>query len=104
MSLPPKKTEKVIGVFDSVASKYDIMNDLMSGGMHRLWKDRLIRQIRPRPDQKFLDVAGGTGDIAYRIRKKTGPGTQITVFDLNQHMLDVGRDRAVAAADARQAR
>ena len=90
-----KKTEKVIGVFDSVASKYDIMNDLMSGGMHRLWKDRLIRQIRPRPGQKFLDVAGGTGDIAFRIRKKAGPDAQITVFDLNQHMLDVGRDRAV---------
>jgi ubiquinone/menaquinone biosynthesis methyltransferase len=89
-----EKTEKVIGVFDSVASKYDIMNDLMSGGLHRLWKDRLIRQIRPRPGQKFLDVAGGTGDIAFRIRKKE-PGAEITVFDLNQHMLDVGRDRAV---------
>jgi ubiquinone/menaquinone biosynthesis methyltransferase len=90
-----EKTEKVIGVFDSVASKYDIMNDLMSGGMHRLWKDRLIRHIRPKPGQKFLDVAGGTGDIAFRIRKKTGPDTNITVFDLNPHMLDVGRDRAV---------
>jgi ubiquinone/menaquinone biosynthesis methyltransferase len=91
---PEEKTGKVIGVFDSVASKYDIMNDLMSGGLHRLWKDRLIRMIRPRRGQKFLDVAGGTGDIAFRIRKKA-PGAEITVFDLNQHMLDVGRDRAV---------
>lgn len=92
---PEEKTGLVIDVFDSVAKKYDIMNDLMSGGLHRIWKDRLIRMIRPRPGQKFLDVAGGTGDIAFRIRKKTGPNTAITVFDLNQHMLDVGRDRAV---------
>ncbi len=92
---PAEKTGRVIGVFDSVADKYDLMNDLMSGGMHRLWKDRLVRMIRPRPAEKFLDVAGGTGDIAFRIRKKTGSGTPITVFDLNPNMLDVGRDRAI---------
>lgn len=91
---PDEKTGLVRGVFDSVASRYDIMNDLMSGGLHRLWKDRLIRQIRPRPGLKYLDVAGGTGDIAFRIRKKAGPTAAITVFDLNANMLDVGRDRA----------
>jgi demethylmenaquinone methyltransferase/2-methoxy-6-polyprenyl-1,4-benzoquinol methylase len=92
---PEEKTGLVRGVFDSVADNYDIMNDLMSGGVHRLWKDRLISMIRPKPGEKFLDVAGGTGDIAFRIRRKTGPDTDITVFDLNQHMLSVGRDRAI---------
>jgi demethylmenaquinone methyltransferase/2-methoxy-6-polyprenyl-1,4-benzoquinol methylase len=89
-----EKTALVRGVFDSVAGKYDLMNDLMSGGVHRLWKDRLIRAIRPRRGLRYLDVAGGTGDIAFRIRKAAGPGTDITVFDLDQAMLDVGRDRA----------
>lgn len=91
---PEEKTNLVHGVFDSVATKYDIMNDLMSGGLHRIWKDRLIRMIRPKPNQKFLDVAGGTGDIAFRIKKKA-PDADITVFDLNPNMLDVGRDRAI---------
>jgi demethylmenaquinone methyltransferase/2-methoxy-6-polyprenyl-1,4-benzoquinol methylase len=90
---PDEKTGLVRGVFDSVAPKYDLMNDLMSGGLHRLWKDRLVRQIRPRPGQKFLDVAGGTGDIAFRILKKA-PGAEVTVCDINPHMLEVGRDRA----------
>lgn len=92
---PEQKTRKVIGVFDSVAGKYDIMNDLMSGGLHRLWKDHLIRKIRPRAGLSYLDVAGGTGDIAFRIRKKTGPDTDITLCDLNTEMLRVGRDRAL---------
>ncbi len=86
------KTAKVIGVFDSVADSYDLMNDLMSGGRHRLWKDRLVRMIRPRPDMKCLDVAGGTGDIAFRLRRR---GAAVTVFDLNAEMLRVGRDRAI---------
>lgn len=90
---PDEKTGLVRDVFDNVAPKYDIMNDLMSGGLHRLWKDRLVRSIRPRPGQKFLDVAGGTGDIAFRILKKA-PGAEITVLDINPHMLEVGRDRA----------
>ena len=90
---PDEKTGLVRGVFDSVADKYDIMNDLMSGGMHRLWKDRFIRNIRPRGNIKCLDVAGGTGDIAFRI-KKAAPQSDITVFDLNPHMLAVGQDRA----------
>ena len=90
---PDEKTGLVRDVFDSVAPKYDLMNDLMSGGLHRLWKDRLVRQIRPRPGQKFLDVAGGTGDVAFRILKKA-PGAEVTVLDINPHMLEVGRDRA----------
>jgi len=91
---PDEKTNLVHGVFDSVATKYDIMNDLMSGGLHRVWKDRLIRMIRPRPNQKFLDVAGGTGDIAFRLKKRIGPKADITVCDLTAAMLEVGRDRA----------
>lgn len=92
---PEEKTALVRGVFDSVADKYDLMNDLMSGGVHRLWKDRLVRDIRPTPALAYLDVAGGTGDIAFRIRKAGGPGTQVTICDLDAEMLRVGRDRAI---------
>ncbi len=92
---PDEKTGLVIDVFDSVATRYDLMNDLMSGGIHRIWKDRFVRMIRPRAGLKYLDVAGGTGDIAFRIRKKAGPDAQITVCDLNDNMLEVGRDRAI---------
>lgn len=97
---PEEKTQGVIGVFDSVADQYDVMNDLMSGGMHRLWKDHFIRMIRPRAQitgrpADYLDVAGGTGDIAFRIRKKIGEGANITLCDLNDNMLSVGRDRAI---------
>lgn len=92
---PDQKTGLVRGVFDSVAENYDLMNDLMSGGLHRIWKDRFVRQIRPRPGMKILDVAGGTGDIAFKLRQKAGPSAQITVFDLNANMLSVGRDRAL---------
>lgn len=89
------KATLVRGVFDSVADNYDIMNDVMSGGVHRLWKDRLIRMIRPKPGLRYLDVAGGTGDIAFRIRKAAGPTADITVCDINAEMLRVGRDRAL---------
>lgn len=97
---PEEKTERVIGVFDSVAAQYDLMNDLMSGGIHRLWKDRFVRMIRPRATVDgrpvhYLDVAGGTGDIAFRIRKKTGLQAKITLCDLNDNMLAVGRNRAI---------
>jgi demethylmenaquinone methyltransferase / 2-methoxy-6-polyprenyl-1,4-benzoquinol methylase len=92
---PEEKTRKVIGVFDSVATSYDVMNDLMSGGLHRLWKDHLIRKIRPRAGLHYLDVAGGTGDIAFRIRSKAGKDARITLCDLNNEMLAVGRDRAI---------
>lgn len=97
---PEEKTENVIGVFDRVADRYDLMNDLMSGGMHRLWKDHFINLIRPRHSLAgsplhYLDVAGGTGDIAFRIRKKIGSGAKITLCDLNDNMLSVGRNRAI---------
>jgi demethylmenaquinone methyltransferase/2-methoxy-6-polyprenyl-1,4-benzoquinol methylase len=95
---PDEKTGLVRGVFDNVAIKYDLMNDLMSGGVHRLWKDRFVRQIRPRPGLHYLDVAGGTGDIAFRIKKKIAPentNARITICDLNENMLNVGRDRAI---------
>ena len=90
-----EKTKLVRGVFDSVADKYDLMNDLMSGGVHRLWKDRLIRMIRPKPQHHHLDVAGGTGDIAFRIRKAAGRHARISICDLDEAMLNVGRDRAL---------
>lgn len=89
------KTGMVLGVFDSVASKYDIMNDAMSFGIHRLWKDRLIRQMRPKQNRKYLDVAGGTGDIAFRIYDRVKQNADITICDINSSMLEVGRDRAL---------
>lgn len=92
---PQEKTNLVHGVFGSVADNYDVMNDLMSGGLHRLWKDSFVRRIRPRPGLKYLDVAGGTGDIAFRIKRKAGPEADITICDLTHDMLSVGRDRAV---------
>lgn len=92
---PDEKTRLVRGVFDSVAPSYDVMNDLMSGGLHRLWKDHLVRKIRPRSGLHYLDVAGGTGDIAFRIRKKAGKDCKITLCDINAEMLSVGRDRAM---------
>lgn len=92
---PQEKTKLVLDVFDSVASRYDIMNDLMSVGIHRLWKDTLIRKIRPTPDLKFLDVAGGTGDIAFRIAKAAGTADNITISDINAQMLEVGKARAI---------
>ena len=88
-----EKTERVGAVFSSVARNYDIMNDAMSGGLHRLWKDRLVRRVKPRPGEEILDMAGGTGDIAFRLE---AAGAQVTVSDINQDMLDVGIDRAVA--------
>lgn len=91
---PEEKTAAVQGVFGSVATKYDIMNDVMSGGVHRLWKDRFIREIRPRNGLDYLDVAGGTGDIAFRIKKRA-PKSTITLCDLTHDMLAVGRDRAI---------
>ncbi len=92
---PQEKTRMVLDVFDSVASRYDLMNDLMSGGVHRLWKDALIRKIRPTANLSYLDVAGGTGDIAFRIAKKAGAKAHITVSDINASMLEVGKARAI---------
>lgn len=92
---PDEKTRLVRGVFDGVASQYDLMNDLMSGGVHRLWKRRFIREIRPRRGLKYLDVAGGTGDIAFLLRERLGKDADITLCDLTPDMLSVGRDRAL---------
>src|SRR3546814_3774118 len=75
-------------VFSRVARKYDIMNDAMSGGMHRLWKDRFVRRVKPREGETILDMAGGTGDIAFRMERF---GASITVADINPDMLGVGR-------------
>jgi len=80
-------------IFSNVAKKYDLMNDLMSGGIHRIWKNKMIEEISGNPS-RIIDVAGGTGDIAFRIAKKF-PQTKIDVVDINQEMLDVGRQRAV---------
>ena len=89
---PEEKTRRVGAVFSSVASKYDIMNDAMSGGMHRLWKDRFVRRVQPREGEAVLDMAGGTGDIAFRMAAQ---GAEVTVADINQDMLDVGIERAM---------
>ncbi len=87
-----EKAGRVGEVFSNVAAKYDIMNDAMSGGMHRLWKDRFVRRVKPQPGEAILDMAGGTGDIAFRMAEK---GAEITVADINQEMLDVGVERAM---------
>jgi demethylmenaquinone methyltransferase/2-methoxy-6-polyprenyl-1,4-benzoquinol methylase len=88
---PEEKTRRVGGVFSSVAPRYDLMNDLMSGGMHRLWKNQFVRRLRPRKGEAILDMAGGTGDIAFRI---AASGAQVTVADINAEMLAVGQRRA----------
>ncbi len=88
---PEEKTRRVGGVFSSVARNYDLMNDLMSGGMHRLWKDRFVAKVKPRPGERILDMAGGTGDIAFRMADK---GALVTVSDINPDMLAVGMERA----------
>jgi len=89
---PEEKTARVGAVFSSVARKYDVMNDAMSGGMHRLWKDRFVRRVKPREGEAILDMAGGTGDIAFRLAES---GAEVTVADINQDMLDVGIERAM---------
>ncbi len=90
-----EKAGRVRGVFSSVASKYDIMNDVMSGGVHRLWKDAMMDWLAPRAGQRLLDVAGGTGDIAFRFLKRAGSG-MATVLDLTEPMLIEGQKRAEA--------
>lgn len=90
-----EKTRLVKGVFDSVAARYDLMNDLMSGGIHRLWKAQLIDRLAPRPGQSLLDLAGGTGDIARRFLKRAGQGASVIVCDINETMLRYGRDRSI---------
>lgn len=112
-----EKTARVRGVFEGVAARYDLMNDLMSGGLHRLWKAAAVDWLRPRPEHDVIDVAGGTGDIAMRIVDAVGgpdamthAGGSVRVLDINEAMMDVGRKRVAqrrlseaisfAAADA----
>jgi demethylmenaquinone methyltransferase/2-methoxy-6-polyprenyl-1,4-benzoquinol methylase len=94
-----EKAGMVHGVFTRVASRYDIMNDLMSGGVHRLWKDGMMDWLAPRPGQRLLDVAGGTGDIAFRFLKRA-PGASAVVLDMTESMLVAGRKRAEAERQA----
>ena len=107
------KQAMVDGVFDNVARRYDLMNDLMSGGLHRAWKEALVTAVNPprravhgRLDEKakapfaVLDLAGGTGDVAFRIAERGGAGTRVTVGDINTEMLAVGRERAGKARRA----
>ncbi len=88
---PVENTRGVGGFFSWVARRYDVMNDLMSGGLHRLWKDRFVRAVKPRPGEAILDMAGGTGDVAFRLARN---GARVTVADINPDMLEVGRRRA----------
>lgn len=90
-----EKASRVQGVFSSVATKYDVMNDAMSLGIHRLWKDAMMDWLAPQPGQNLLDVAGGTGDISFRFLKRAGSG-HATVLDLTEPMLIEGRKRAEA--------
>ncbi|MBB3861958.1 demethylmenaquinone methyltransferase/2-methoxy-6-polyprenyl-1,4-benzoquinol methylase [Novosphingobium hassiacum] len=91
--IPAQEKEARVGaIFSNVAANYDVMNDAMSVGMHRLWKGKFVRRVRPQQGETILDMAGGTGDIAFRMEPS---GAQITVSDINQDMLDVGIERAM---------
>jgi demethylmenaquinone methyltransferase/2-methoxy-6-polyprenyl-1,4-benzoquinol methylase len=90
-----EKADLVHGVFTRVASRYDVMNDLMSAGLHRVWKDAMMDWLAPRQGQKLLDVAGGTGDVAFRFLARA-PNAEATVLDLTESMLMSGRQRAEA--------
>ncbi|OWJ75477.1 MULTISPECIES: bifunctional demethylmenaquinone methyltransferase/2-methoxy-6-polyprenyl-1,4-benzoquinol methylase UbiE [Haematobacter] len=92
-----EKAGLVHGVFTRVASRYDVMNDLMSGGVHRLWKNAMMDWLAPRPGQRLLDVAGGTGDISFRFLSRAR-GTEAVVLDMTESMLVEGRKRAEAAS------
>ena len=90
-----EKAQRVKDVFDSVASRYDVMNDLMSGGLHRLWKRFTISQAAVRRGQSVLDLAGGTGDLAARFSDIVGPEGSVVLADINESMLKVGRDKLI---------
>jgi len=89
-----EKAGLVEGVFASVAGRYDLMNDLMSAGVHRLWKEALIDRLAPRPGMRLLDVAGGTGDIAFRFLRRARGRGHVTVCDMTRAMLEEGQRRA----------
>jgi demethylmenaquinone methyltransferase/2-methoxy-6-polyprenyl-1,4-benzoquinol methylase len=91
------KARRVGGVFDSVAARYDLMNDLMSAGLHRLWKAFTVRQADVRPGMRVLDIAGGTGDLALRFAREVGPTGQVWLTDINGAMLREGRNRLLDA-------
>ena len=91
------KARRVGGVFDSVAARYDLMNDLMSAGLHRLWKAFTVRQADVRPGMRVLDIAGGTGDLVLRFARQVGPSGQAWLTDINGSMLREGRNRLLDA-------
>lgn len=90
-----EKSDRVAGVFHSVAAKYDLMNDLMSGGIHRVWKHFTIESSGIRAGQRVLDIAGGTGDLAKRFAQLVGPQGSVVLADINNSMLKVGRDKLI---------
>jgi demethylmenaquinone methyltransferase/2-methoxy-6-polyprenyl-1,4-benzoquinol methylase len=90
-----EKAARVAGVFHSVAARYDLMNDLMSGGLHRAWKAFTVAQAAVRPGMKVLDVAGGTADLARAFARRAGPEGEVWLTDINASMLTVGRDRMI---------
>jgi demethylmenaquinone methyltransferase / 2-methoxy-6-polyprenyl-1,4-benzoquinol methylase len=92
-----EKARRVAGVFDSVASRYDLMNDLMSAGLHRVWKRFTVEQSGLRPGQRVLDVAGGTADLAIQFARRVGAGGEVVLTDINFAMLARGRDRMLDA-------
>jgi demethylmenaquinone methyltransferase / 2-methoxy-6-polyprenyl-1,4-benzoquinol methylase len=92
-----EKSRRVAGVFDSVAARYDLMNDLMSGGLHRLWKRFAVEASGVRPGERVLDIAGGTGDLALQFARRVGPGGEVVLTDVNTSMLRLGRDRLLDA-------
>ncbi|HEX7062918.1 MAG TPA: bifunctional demethylmenaquinone methyltransferase/2-methoxy-6-polyprenyl-1,4-benzoquinol methylase UbiE [Woeseiaceae bacterium] len=95
-----EKARRVRGVFDSVADRYDVMNDLMSGGLHRLWKRLAVEEVRPRPGQVMLDLAGGTGDVTRALARRVGEQGHVVLADINARMLARGRDRLIDAGVA----
>ncbi|MEX0733014.1 MAG: class I SAM-dependent methyltransferase [Steroidobacteraceae bacterium] len=99
---PAEKTARVRGVFDSVAANYDLMNDLMSGGLHRLWKRFALTQTGLRPGQRALDVASGTGDLGAGLARQVGPTGLAVLTDINRDMLSRGRDRLLDRGFSRQ--
>src|SRR5689334_4443003 len=92
-----EKSRRVAGVFDSVSSRYDLMNDLMSGGLHRLWKRFTVEASGVRPGERVLDIAGGTGDLARLFVRRVGAGGEVVLTDINPAMLKLGRDRLLDA-------
>ncbi len=92
-----EKASRVRGVFDSVAERYDVMNDLMSLGLHRAWKAFAVEIARPRPGERLLDVAAGSGDLARALARRVAPGGEVWLSDINHSMLERGRDRLLDA-------